>query len=146
MRKKTQKTAGRRFLKRLLSLLVVASATYFLQVRFEQDGDFWLLVFELLIYALFGMIALRRQTGRLKSRPDTSKVTGEQLMDEEPLVVAHIGIYLFLLMLLILGKLAADDPIDITSMGPWGFFIAAAPMFVIVFWHQYKLESVRELR
>ena len=122
----------------------VAVVTYFLQKGYEQDGQFWMLVFEMSLYAVFLIIFLSQQTGRLKSRPDTNRVSYEQLRDGDSTVGVYVGIYMFVLMILIVGKVIFIGPIDRLSMGPWGLCVAIAPIFVIVFWHQYKLESLRE--
>lgn len=139
-----KKTAGRRLFARLLTLVSVAVVTYFLQKGYEQDDRFWMFISEMLIYAVVLMIFLSQQTGRLKSGPDTSKVTYERLVDEDSSVNVYIGIYLFLLMILIVAKVIFVGPIEDRSMGPWGIYAVVAPIFVIIFWRQYKLESSGE--
>jgi len=137
-------SAKQRLFVRLLALIAVALVTYFLQKGYEQDGRIWMFLFELLIYAIALMVFLSQQTGRLKSGPDSSKVTFDLLADEDSSVSVYIGIYLFLLMIFVVAKVIFVGPIDEVWMGPWGMFVVAVPILVIVIWRQYNLESLRE--
>lgn len=127
---------------------MAAAVTYALQRGYEntyEQGDrFYLLAFEFLIYAVFLGVFLGKQTGRLKSGPDSSKVTAEQLTDEDSSVQVYIALYLFVLMLVVVGKTIFFGSIEEVSMGPWGMFMAATPLFLIVFWRQYRAENRRE--
>ncbi len=136
--------ATKRLSLRLLTLASVALVTYFLQKGYERDGLFWLLVTEFAIYAVFLIVFLSRQTGRLKSGPDTVRVSYEQLADRDSSVRAYIGFYLFIVMIAIVARVILVGAIEDVWMGPWGMFMVIAPIFVIVFWRQYKFEATPE--
>lgn len=137
-----QRTLARKRLSlRLLTLASVALVTYYLQKRYERDGLFWLLVVEFAIYAVFLIAFLSRQTGRLKSGPDTDSVSYGQLADRDSPTRVYIGLYLFIVMIAVVTRVVLIGAIDDVWMGPWGLFIVTAPIFVIVFWRQYKLEA-----
>lgn len=136
--------AAKRLSLRLLTLASIALVTYFLQKGYERDGLFWMLVTEFAIYAVFLIVFLSRQTGRLKSGPEIDGVSYEQLADQDSSVRAYIGLYLFIVMIAIVARVILAGAIEEVWMGPWGLFMVIAPIFVIVIWRQYKLEATPE--
>lgn len=134
-------SAGTRLCFRLLVLSLIALVTYYLQMGYEENGQFWLFVTEILIYAVFLIVFLSRQTGRLKAGPDTTRATYERLAEEDPALKVYIALYMFLLMAAIVARVLFVGAIEDVWMGPWGLFIAIAPIFAIVFWRQYRLEA-----
>ena len=136
--------AARRLIRRIVLLLIAAGVTYPMQQKYEQDGQIWLFIFELLIYAVILVMFLSQQTGRLKSGPDTSKVSLEELADEDPATGVYVALYLVFLMLIIVARVMLVGPLDDDSLGPWNLFIAFAPLLLIVAWRQYRLEVFRE--
>lgn len=123
-------------------LALVAVITHFLQKGYEQDGWFWMLAAELLIFAAVIYASLSQQTGRLKPGPDKGRVTYRQLAEQDSLVQVYIGLYVFLLMVAVVARVLLVGAIEDVSVGPWGVFVALAPIFVIVSWRTYKLEAV----
>ena len=96
---------------------------------------------ELAIYFAGILVFLSGQTGRLKSGPESSKVSGAVLFEEDPSVGAYVAIYLFSLMLVAVFYVLRGNEID---LGPWNIFLAVCPIVLIVFVRQHRLERKRE--
>ena len=96
-------------------------------------------VAELSVYAVALFVFLKGQTGRLKSGPDSGKVSAPELFDRDPLSRTLIASYLFLLMLFAVWHAFRGGDID---LGPWAIFISACPVFLIVFFRQHRLEKL----
>lgn len=141
---RTRRLAGRRLFIRLMTLVIISVVAYLLQQGYEEEGQIYLLVAEYIIYAVGLVVFLHRETGRLKSGPDTSNVSWDQLREEDSSAGVYIALYLFLLMLGIVVKVIFIGRLEDATIGPWGIFIAIAPIFIIVFWRQYLLERRRE--
>ncbi len=136
-------SANRRLISRTLTLLVVGLVATYIQRGYEKDGDVWLLIMELLLYAVCLVVFLSGQTGRLKSGLDNERVTSVELFEEDSSVRTYIVIYLFLLMIAVVTHAIRGNEIELE---PWNMFVSMAPVFLIVFVRQHRLERHREPR
>lgn len=69
--------ANRRLLFRVSALLVVGMVATYLQNGYQRDGQIWMLYMEFLVYFVGLVVFLSGQTGRLKSGPETSKISSQ---------------------------------------------------------------------
>ncbi len=135
------KGANRRLFTRLLILLLVGVVATYFRRGYERDGLLWMFFAEMTVYFVALIAFLNTQTGRLKSRPETGKVSGTALFQEDPVTRASIAVYLFLLMLFVGSLVFRGKDID---PGPWQIFVALCPILLIVFVRQYWLERQGE--
>lgn len=133
-------TAKRRLVVRLLTLVVVGVLATYFQIGFEEDGQIWMFFAEIATYTALLIVYLRDQTGRLKSGPDTGKVSATELFEDDPGARTYIAIYAVILMLFTVAYAFLGNEI---TTGPWNIFIAVCPILVIVFLRQYRLERRR---
>jgi len=133
--------ANRRLLTRLLVLAVIGVVATYLEYGYEGYGRRSMLFAELTVY-LAGIAAfLRGQTGRLKSGPDSSKVSSALLFEQDPSVRVYIALYLMLLMLITVAHVWRGNDVN---LGPWSIFVSVCPILLIVFIRQHRLERIRD--
>lgn len=138
--RRSSESPNRRLVKRLAILAVVGILAAYFQTGYEEDGIAWMFFAEMAVYTAGLFAFLCEQTGRLKSGPDSNRVSGAELFEEDHSMRFYVASYLLLLMLFVCFKVFRGDRID---PGPWDVFISVCPIFAIVFFGQFRLERKR---
>ena len=141
----TNSEHGRRLIKRMLILIVIAVFSYLLHLFNEKYEGVILILIEMAIWPLWLFLEMRDSfSGGLKSRPDPEYISVAALFEIDPEARLYVGVYMIILALVVVfGESLLGFAIKI-SMTPGSIFVLIAPIAVFIFFRVYRLESQRD--